>query len=226
MEYRLNNIFDKVVCLNLLERPDKKEFMQTQFDKFGINVNWFTAVKYGFSNIINQLVTSSKIGYFNINQPNEVGCSISFYTIIKKTLLEGNNNLFIFEDDAHLHKDFNNLFNKYFHLIPSNWDMFQLYSYVPPQVQLESINEYWNKSNKCWSNVAIGMNKRFMEHYIDFMDNHFSVADMPTFQLQNILNCYLVKDYLVIPSDILKSDIRQFKNYESFNNNINKMNFI
>ena len=44
----LNKIFDKIVCINLLERPDKKEKIEKRFNELGIEVEWFNAIKYDF----------------------------------------------------------------------------------------------------------------------------------------------------------------------------------
>jgi hypothetical protein len=35
---KFNEYFDKVVCINLKERTDKKEVISKRFDKLGINV--------------------------------------------------------------------------------------------------------------------------------------------------------------------------------------------
>ena len=227
MENILNKIFDDVVCINLVERKEKKDFMQAQFDKFGIHVNWFQTVKYGFAPIIANSVTLSKQGFFNLNQPNEVGCALSHYTVIKKAYLEGKKNLFIFEDDAVLHNDFNNKFKTYYEYIPKDWDLLMLYSYLPGNYTYVDIdNLYWTKASKNWSNVAIGINRNFMEKFIHIMDNFFCVADLPTFKLQEELKGYLVKDFLVMPSEKLNSDIRLIKNYQILQKGINKNNFL
>ena len=36
--HRLNKEFDKIVCINLAERKDKREDMQKKFDNLGIEV--------------------------------------------------------------------------------------------------------------------------------------------------------------------------------------------
>ena len=50
---------------------------------------------------------------------------------------------------------------------------------------------------------------------------------MPTFKLQSKLNCYLAKEFLVIPSEHLVSDVRVIENYKIYQQcNIDKNNFI
>ena len=46
--HRLNKEFDSIICINLAERPDKREKMQKKFEDLEIEVDWFTAVQYGF----------------------------------------------------------------------------------------------------------------------------------------------------------------------------------
>lgn len=213
----MNKYFDKIVCINLLERKDKYESAKARFIKHNINVEFFHPVKYGF----NQLIASSLKqnpnykGTLNTYQPNELGCSFSHYHVIKQAYMEGVNNLFIFEDDALLHKDFNNLFNKYMSNIPSNWDSIMLYTYM---AELNNNNimlsNNWMKAYNSWSTLAYGMTREFMEYYIEFQDNYLSVSDMPSYIAQKENNIFIGKPLLCIPSS-QESDIRIYKNYNN-----------
>ena len=50
MSSLINEYFDKVVCINLLERPDKKEETSKRFIERDINVEWYHPIKFGFAN--------------------------------------------------------------------------------------------------------------------------------------------------------------------------------
>lgn len=217
--HRLNTEFDKVVCINLAERKDKRDKMQTKFDSLGINVQWFTTVQYGFiPNIVKPLV-ESKTTHFNVSQPYEIGASLSHYTVIKQALLEGCNNIFVFEDDVKFHYDFNNKLDSYLDDLPQNWDVLLLYSFMynllPENVR---ISKRWIKSYKAWSLMAYAMNKKAMENYIEKQDKFFTIADQVTYNMQEEkkLNIYSAIPTLCIPETDLGSNIRgQNLNYKS-----------
>lgn len=213
----MNQYFDKIVCINLLERPDKLESSKKRFANHNIKVEYFHPVIYGFNNIIANSLKEypSYKGILNTYQPNELGCTFSHYHVIKQALLEGHNSLFIFEDDALLHKDFNQLLDKYMQELPSHWDSIMLYSYMYDTTEENyMISKHLMKANMSWSTLAYGMTREFMEYYIEYQDKLLSVSDMPSYNAQPDNNIFITKPLLCIPSES-KSDIREYKNYAS-----------
>jgi len=214
--HKLNKEFDKVVCINLVNRPDKKEHMQEKFDKLGIEVEWFSAVPYGFSQeIVNSLKpTENDFPRFNTKTPNEFGAAMSHYTVIKTSLLQGHKNIFVFEDDVMFIKNFNERFEKYYNALPDNWDMFLLYSFMYKiQPQNVRVNARWIKSFQAWSLMSYGINKSGMEKYIEAQDKLFQIADRASFKMQDYMNIYSAVPTLCIPNQDLGSNIRTNMNY-------------
>jgi len=209
---RLNQEFKKIVCINLLNRPDKKEYMQKKFDKLGIDVEWFHSVPYGFAgDIVNSLKPiENDYPRFNTKTPNEFGAAISHYTVIKTALLQGHENIFVFEDDVMFRKDFNDQFEKSYKVLPKNWDMFLLFSFMYKiQTQNVRVNARWIKSYDGWSLMAYSMNKKAMEQYINDQDKMFQIADRASFKMQGKnLNIYSTVPTLCIPNQKLGSNIR------------------
>jgi GR25 family glycosyltransferase involved in LPS biosynthesis len=216
--HRLNKDFDKVVCINLSNRQDKREKMAIRFNNINLEVEWFTAVQYGFiPNIVKPLVDSGK-AHFNLNQPYEIGAALSHYAVIKQALDEGCNNLFVFEDDARLHKNFNEKLDRYLDALPNNWDLFLLYSFMyelkPQNIR---VNSRWIKSFNSWSLMAYGMNRKFMEEYIQRQNKFFTISDLVTFKMQEeAFNIYSAVPTLCVPDIDLGSNIRgENMNYNS-----------
>jgi len=215
----LNKEFDRVVCINLAERKDKKEAMQKSFGRLGIDVEWFNPVRYEFlPNIVNSINASGK-AQFNPKQPFEIGASLSHYHVIKKALIDGVKKLFVFEDDAKFHKDFNNKLDNYWGYVPVDWDMISFYSFMyqllPQNIR---VSKRWMTSYKSWSLIAYGMNVKAMTEYIRKQDEYFGIADMVTFQMQETgkFNMYSAVPALCIPETDLKSDIRGMQmNYKN-----------
>lgn len=214
----INKEFDKVVCVNLVNRPDKKEHMQEKFDKLGIEVEWFKAVPYGFAQeVVNSLKPAvNDFPRFNTKTPNEFGAAMSHYTVIKTALLEGAEKILVFEDDAMFIKNFNERFEKYYNDLPENWDMFLLYSFMykiqPANVR---VNARWIKAFQAWSLMSYGMNKKAMEKYIHMQDIQFQIADRVSFKMQDLqgMNIYSAVPTLCIPNQELGSNIRTNMNY-------------
>ena len=210
--HRINKEFDKVVCINLVNREDKRNRSWKKFQELGIDVEAFKAVEYGFAKQIVESLpkVTNGFGRFNTKSPNEFGASMSHYTVIKTALEEGVQNLFVFEDDVLFRKDFNEKFDKYFDALPEDWDMFLLYSFMYKlQPQNVRVNSRWIKSYDSWSLMSYGMNRKAMERYIAEQDYFFRIADLASFQMQGKdLNIYSAVPTLCIPNQQLGSNIR------------------
>jgi GR25 family glycosyltransferase involved in LPS biosynthesis len=214
----LNSEFDRVICINLVNRPDKKEYMSKKFDQLGIEVDWFNAVPYGFAaDVVNSLPPkqNSQFPRFNKNAPNEFGAAMSHYSVIKESLLKGHDKIFVFEDDVMFIKDFNKRFESYYKNLPEDWDMFLLYSFMYKiQQQNTRINSRWIRSYDSWSLMSYGMNKNAMEKYIKEQDEYFRIADLTSFDMQRQdLNIYSAVPTLTVPKQELGSNIRTNMNY-------------
>jgi GR25 family glycosyltransferase involved in LPS biosynthesis len=223
--HRINKEFDKVVCINLVNRKDKREAMKKKFKEMGIVVEWFNAVPYGFApEIVNSLKpTTNDYPRFNIKTPNEFGAAISHYTVIKTALLEGVEKIFVFEDDVLFRKEFNDKFDKYYDSLPEDWDMFLLYSFMYKiQPQNVRVNAKWVKSYDSWSLMSYGMKKKAMERYIADQDKMFQIADRASFKMQGKeLNIYSAVPTLCIPNQKFGSNIRESMNYVNTNTILN-----
>lgn len=224
----INKKYEKVICINLKERADKKEFIQKRFDKFSIKAEFYHPVILNYSRHFIDLYAdkyndySKNIVLFNKHFPNEFGTLHSHYYVIKTALLEGTKSLFVFEDDCCFHKDWDNLLPKYLDTLPENADGILLYSFM---AQLEPQNirvkPRWTKGFASWSFLAYGMNKRAMEGYIELMDKQPMIADRGSWTMMTFLNYnfYVASPPLVLPSKDLTSNIRgENKNYNKIQN--------
>ena len=218
-----NQKYDKVVCISLLEREDKYRFMQKQFLKYDIEVEFYRPVIQNYNSKLIELYadkynlpTQNKI-LFNKQFPNELGTMNSFYTVVKTALLQGVEKLFVFEDDFQMHKDWDELLPKYFEKLPQDTNVILLYSYMhqlfPENIRVSS---RWIKAYKSWSHIAIGMDKLFMAEYIKQIDKAPCIADVATYNLQEKFNCYIANPVLGIPAKQFISNIRgNNKNYDN-----------
>ena len=221
----INEKYEKVVCINLKERPDKYKFAKNQFEKNDIKIDeWFHPVIPGYASKLVELyadkynVPQQNHILFNKHFPGELGAMQSHYHVIKSALLDEVENLFVFEDDCSFHKNWSEYLPKYFDTIPENADGILLYSFMdrllPENVRIQP---RWTKGFASWSFIAYGLNKRAMEAYIKLQDSQPMIADKASWVMmtQQGFNFYIASPPLVLPSKTLTSSIRgENKNYE------------
>jgi GR25 family glycosyltransferase involved in LPS biosynthesis len=156
---------------------------------------------------------------FNEHFPNELGAMQSHYTVIKSAILDGVQNLFVFEDDCLFHKNWDALLPKYLDTIPEDTDGILFYSFMselnPENVR---VRPRWTKGFASWSFVAYGLTRKAMEGYIKLQDNSPMIADRGSWTMMTYQNYNFVvaSPPLVLPSKTLTSSIRgENKNYEN-----------
>jgi len=222
----INEKYDKVVCMNLVERPDKADFMADRFKKYNIQIDdWYRPVIFGYSKHFVEPYADKVNDYknnqvrFNKHFPNEFGTLCSHYTVIKTALLQDVQNLFVFEDDCCFHKNWDELLPKYMNTIPEDADGILLYSYMSQlEPQNVRVKPRWTKGFGSWSFLAYGLSKKAMEGYIKLMDETPMIADRGSWWMMTYLNYsfYIATPPLVIPSKDLTSNIRGGnKNYDN-----------
>jgi len=77
---KLNEFVDKIYCINLKHRKDKKKFIQKQAKKYNLDITYFKAVE------------NKKDGW--------KGCLQSHLAIIREAKATGLNKILIIEDDC------------------------------------------------------------------------------------------------------------------------------
>jgi GR25 family glycosyltransferase involved in LPS biosynthesis len=178
----LNDIFDKIYCINLKSRIDKRKKMEEQAKKYDLDIIFFDAIS---------------------KPENPIrGCLESHLEIIKLAKQENLNNVLILEDDC--------VFLKGGKLndIPNNWDMLYLGGNL--DIILNSTNKFWIKG--CiWTTHSYAITKNLYNKVITELENYSQEIDRYyKEQIHQYNNCYLIKDFLTT-QDIGYSDIEKKK---------------
>ena len=121
--------FDKIFYINLDSRPDRKEFMEQQFEKFGIVAERFSAVS--LTKEQNDDLLKRGCNFYDGPRPDYAprikSCTISHLTVLLRSKMMDYNNVLIFEDDAliddNIHEDLTNCVNE---LRNIDWNIFYL----------------------------------------------------------------------------------------------------
>lgn len=180
-----NDHFDRVFCLNLPIREDRKERMSSLFSKHNLNVDFFSAVRGFAIPYIHSLVSDrfSAAGY--------VGTLISYLNLFDYALNKGYEKICVIEDDVMIHKNIHSIADTYIPKLPENTDM-AYFSYIP----LNDDHSMWNyntindkfidgnisggvfRAKNLCSMMAFSVNRRIMEYLVKSLNESFQPIDL------------------------------------------------
>lgn len=139
---RLNDIFERIVVINLDSRPDRLEVFDAQAKKYDIDYIRFPAIPAH-----EQLIPVW-------------ACKESHIAVIRKAIDDGVNSLFVFEDDAQFVDNFNEKLEEVYNKLPQNWDMFYLGAW---HLVYQPYTEGLVKMIESYSAHAYGIHSRYMQ---------------------------------------------------------------
>ena len=102
-----NEVFEKVIVINLAKRPDRMAQIKAQLDAHKITFERFEAID------------AQELGITGVQ-----ACALSHRGVIEQYKDAGN--VFIFEDDAELNEDFEQLWDVFIANLPDDWQMVYL----------------------------------------------------------------------------------------------------
>lgn len=108
----LNEYFDKIYCINLERRKDRKEQCISEFFKHNLNVEFISAID---GKDISDINVKIKKGAY--------ACSLSHIKIYNDIIKNNYNKVLILEDDIEFSNNLTNEFNAVFNNIPENWNL-------------------------------------------------------------------------------------------------------
>lgn len=139
----LNDIFDRIVVINLDHRTDRLETFDEQAKKYGFEYIRFSAVPANPPSL-----------------PPTWACKQSHISVIKQAIEDGVRRLLVFEDDAQFVDDFNEKLEVIYNRLPDDWDMFYLGAWhIVSQPYAEGIV----KMIENYSAHAYGINEHFIQ---------------------------------------------------------------
>ena len=107
MKPTFNEVFEKVIVINLAKRPDRMAQIKAQLDAHKITFERFEAID------------GQELGITGVQ-----ACALSHRGVIEQYKDAGN--VFIFEDDAELNEDFEQLWDVFIANLPDDWQMVYL----------------------------------------------------------------------------------------------------
>jgi hypothetical protein len=107
LKLTFNEVFDKVIVINLAKRPDRMAQIKEQLDAHKITFERFEAID------------GQELGITGV-----AACALSHREVIEQ--YKDCQSLFIFEDDAELHPNFEQLWDVFIANLPDDWQMLYL----------------------------------------------------------------------------------------------------
>jgi GR25 family glycosyltransferase involved in LPS biosynthesis len=218
--FGVNTYFDKIYCLNLDIRTDRWKNVSTQFDKFGITVERWTAIKgedindevffdFNPENISGEEASKHGIA----ENKNAVACLMSHLEIIKDAKSKGYKRILIFEDDVKFIENFHSEFKK---VKDKDWKLLYLGASQFDWSRIEKLNGFYKCKNTLGT-FAYAVDSSIYEDIINLYQNGKKSVDnlLTEIQLNNYNNCFVLLPNIVI-SDVGKSDIRESKNIHEY----------
>jgi GR25 family glycosyltransferase involved in LPS biosynthesis len=174
--------FDKVYCINLKHREDRKISILNQCSKYKLGkINFFEAVNgNNHSNKYNLL-------------SGAIGLIMSNIEILKEAKEKNYEKILILEDDCYFTDEIQNI-NEYLDLIPSDWDMFYLggnhqsgtQGVKPPLI----INDKIIKLNNTLTTHFVAIKNKMFDVILDRISTFENPIDVIYTQLQRNYNVY------------------------------------
>lgn len=196
---KLNDYFEKVFCINLQRRMDRRSEMEAEFEKHGIEVEFIKAIDGSLMSVPEKM---SEDG--TMISPGYWGCLLSHLRVVKEAKARGYKNYAIFEDDSDFHPDFQKRFSKLITRIPDDWDM--IYFGGNNMEKPKMIADNVARISKTYTTHAFAAKETIYDYMIEAWDK-IEKLDITLSKLHKHFNCYIFQPHLVMQrashSDIL-----------------------
>jgi GR25 family glycosyltransferase involved in LPS biosynthesis len=200
----LDNLFDRIYCINLDRRTDRWESVQNEFKKFNIkNIIRFSGIDG------NMLKNDTVL----LN--GELGILLTHLEIIKKAKLDNLDNVLIIEDDVIFSDEFLNI-QSYMKEVPDDWDFIyfggnHIYG-KPPQ----KINEKILKLNFTVALQCVAIKKTMFDKIIEILPKKQKQVDGYYADFHKSCNAYCFYPNIAKQKEGFSDIQNKFVNYSIF----------
>lgn len=178
---KLFDRFDKVYCINLEHREDRKNHILSECAKYDLGeLSFFKAING--NNISNPYRISNGC----------VGLILSNIEIIKEAKNNNYKSILILEDDCHFTNEVLNI-NSYFDALPDDWDMLYVggnhnthMGYLPPK----QINEKIVKLHNTFTTHFVAINQNMYDVILKRLSKFSNPIDVIYTEIQKSYNVY------------------------------------
>ena len=205
LNIKFSDYFDKVYVINLVNRPERKKFIEEQLKAIGIydelvkadKLEWVEAIKLPLTqNAMDCMYQSGDVDFSYADNRQKVGqfmCSSEHYRVIKKSIYKGYDRILVLEDDICIMKKFEYIMRA-LEQVPDDFKLLHFEGFYWPigdddrndylSVMTETVEDgYWVPSEqmKLWCTAALAYSREGMEEYCEIQERKFISPDHPTF---------------------------------------------
>jgi glycosyl transferase family 25 len=171
---------DKIFCINLERRPDRRELAENEFSRFGLDFEFFKGVDGHLLDL------KSKI------KPGHVGCVLSHLNLFKHIKDLDGDVFMITEDDVVFSDDFMEKYDKLIGRVPDDWNLLY-FGGNHNSLNLDMVSENIHRLRKTYTTHCYLVKKSC----IDFLIGEFetdkifdSEVDVHLSNVQSKIPCY------------------------------------
>lgn len=179
----INDLFNKIFCINLDRRPDRWELCVKEFAKHNLKVERIAAEDGRKIKNKDTWMTGPRIG-----------CCKSHVLILKKMIANGWEKALILEDDIEFIDNFQEIFCKKITHVPEDYDILYMCGNNPQN--LEMINEHIAKITSVLSTGAYAISAKFAKKIIFEIEKFTDPIDCIYAKHTPNHKCYIFKPYL------------------------------
>lgn len=177
---KLNEIFDRVVVINLDKRTDRMEEFDRQAKEIGLEYIRYSAIE----------------AIPKVLRPSDA-CKQSHANVIQEAINDKVNRLFVFEDDAQFVTGFDRKIKEFFSKLPKYWDMVYLGAWIR---ESKPVTNGIVRLIDSYSAHAYGINTEFMELALACARHSNTPIDLALGITHPRISAYCAKPALVIQS--------------------------
>jgi hypothetical protein len=208
----LNKYFEKIYCISLKRRTDRREKISSHLNSLGIDFEFFDAIDGKEIQNVNP----------NLNH-GEIGCILSHLEIYKKSISDGIGDYLIIEDDCEFHLMLNHLFSEFYKQLPDDWCLVYLGG-NHNHSQIQMIDKNIHKLHKTYTTHCYGVRKGFSEFLVNSMDRNIDSlhqADVELSDIQRIKPCYGIIPHLAWQAEGFSDIVGEYRDYNFLKNDGN-----
>ena len=202
---KFSDYFNKVYIINLVNRPDRKKFVENELKSIGIyddlvsnhKLEWVEAIKLPITQkALDCMYQSGDIDFCYADRKQKVGqfmCASEHYRVIKKSIYKGYERILILEDDVCIIKKFEYIM-KALEQAPDDFQILHLEGFYWPesdevkQMYIDALSTSPDEGKwlectkiKLWCTAALIYSREGMERYCREQEQKFISPDHPTF---------------------------------------------
>ena len=236
LNVKFSDYFDKIYVINLVNRPERKKFIENELKAIGIydelvatdKLEWVEAVKLPITQkAMDCMYQSGDVDFSYSNQSQKVGqfmCSSEHYRVIKKSIYKGYKRILVLEDDVCIMKNFQHIMRA-LEQVPDDFKILHFEGFYWPMgdedrneylsVMSKTVEEgYWVPSErlKLWCTAALAYSREGMEEYCARQERKFISPDHPTFWMLDRGYAY---SYPLIIQEAKTAFVSDINNYSS-----------